>query len=106
LSLLTNAGFVSLSPSIWHFCLACQAVLYSVFCYTEIQTVKLTARFSMVFHRVVTSNKKVVTLSCCITSTSKIVTYFPGEHQVACGFPFLFFFFFLSKGKVRGRLWF
>lgn len=77
---------------------------YSMFCYTKIQIVKLTARFNKLFHMAVTSNKKAASLNCDIISTSKIVKYFPGEHQVVCGFYFSFFY--PSKRKARGRLLF
>lgn len=70
---------------------------YSVFWHTKIHIVKLTNRLNRVFHRAVTFNKKAVSLSYFIIWTSEIVTGFPGEDLVLCGFHFLAFF---PKGKV------
>lgn len=77
-SWLTNIGFVSLSSSTCCFCSAHQPLPYSMFCYTKIQTVVVTARLNNMFHRAVTSSSRVVSLGCKIISTSKIIKYFSG----------------------------
>lgn len=73
-------------------------MLYSVFWYTKIHVVKLTERLKEMLHRAVISNKKAVSLGWFIISISEIVTGFPGEDVVVCGFHFIYFF---PKGKVR-----
>lgn len=74
-----------------------------MFCYIKIEMAKLTARFNETFHTAVTPNRKVVSLGCYIISASKIVKYFPGEHEVVCVFHFLILF---CNGNMREGYYF